>query len=166
MMLRIHNSVVNFYRIRLTPSAILNSLSPNATRRMDVSALKSVRLAVAFTGVVVAAGCAMMDTRPREVIVKERAEARIKAVLAGDTKSMYEFFSPAVRKTLKYEDYASSVSKGFWKAAKVEKVECPEAGVCNVGLTVEYVYKGAKVTSPLGETWIQEGRDWWYAVKG
>jgi hypothetical protein len=133
---------------------------------MGISALRAVRLAVAFAGLVVVAACAMMDTRPREVIVKERAENRIKAVLAGDTKTMYEFFSPAVRKTLKYDDYASSVNKGFWKAAKVEKVECPKADVCNVGLSVEYVYKGAKVTSPLGETWIQEGRDWWYAVKG
>ncbi|HLX22042.1 MAG TPA: hypothetical protein VKR38_01745 [Usitatibacter sp.] len=133
---------------------------------MSISALKSVQLAVAFAGVVVAAGCAMMDTRPHEVVVKERAEARLKAVLAGDTRSMYEFFSPAVRKTLKYDDYASSVNKGFWKAATVEKVECPKADVCNVGLSVEYVYKGAKVQSPLSETWIQEGRDWWYAVKG
>src|SRR5262249_48086761 len=124
------------------------------------------RLSVVLAGLAVVAGCAMMDTRPREAVVKERAENRIKAVLAGDTKTMYEFFSPTVRKTLKYDDYASSVNKGFWKAATVEKIECPKADVCDVSLTVEYVYRGARVKSPLKETWIQEGRDWWYAVKG
>ena len=165
-MLRIHNSVVNFYRIRLTPHPSFTSLSSNVARRMGISALKAARTAVVFGGLAVAAGCAMLDTRPPEAIVKERAEARVKAVLAGDTKGMYDFFTPAVRKTLNYEDYASSIRKGFWKAATVEKVECPKADVCDVSLAVEYEFKGAKMKSPLKETWIQEGRNWWYAVKG
>jgi hypothetical protein len=129
--------------------------------------VKAVQLAVALGGVVaVAAGCAMLDTRPAEVVVKERAEARIKAVVAGDTKQMYDFFTPAVRKTLRYEDYASSVNRGFWKAAVVDKVECQKPDVCDASLSVTYEFRGAKVTTPLRETWIKEGRDWWYAVKG
>jgi len=165
-MLREHNSVVNFYRIRLTPHPIFNSLSPNATGRMGISALKAVRISVVLAGVAVAAGCAMLKPQTPEAAVKQRAEARIKAVIAGDTKQMYDFFTPAVRKTLKYEDYASSVNRGFWKAATVDKVECPKADVCDVGITVEYEYKGSLAHSPIKETWIQEGRDWWYAVKG
>jgi hypothetical protein len=32
-------------------------------------------------------------------------------------------------------------------------------------MTVEYVHKGARIKSPIQETWIQEGKDWWYAAK-
>ena len=78
---------------------------------------------------------------------------------------MYGFLSPAVRKTLKYEDYASHAPKGFWKAASIEKVECPRENVCNVSLNVEYSYKGTRIKTPVREAWIQEDRNWWYAVK-
>jgi len=166
-MLHIHNSVVNFYRNRLTPHLIFTSLSPNAPGWTGFAAPKAWRsMAVSAALVAGLAACSTMDTRPKEEVVKARAEARIKAVLAGDTRQMYDFFTPTVRKTLRYEDYASSVNRGFWKAAEVEKVECPKPDLCDVSLSVTYVYKGAKVTTPLKETWIQEGRDWWYAVKG
>jgi hypothetical protein len=128
--------------------------------------LKASRWAVVLGGLaVVIAGCAVMDKRPPAEIVKERAEARLKAVLAGDSRTVFEYFSPTVRKTLKYEDYSSSVPRGFWKAATIEKVECPREGVCDVSLKVEYIYKGTRIATPIKEAWIQEDRNWWYAVK-
>lgn len=153
-MLREHNSVVNLYRICLTPPPIFTSLPSNMTGRMGALALA--------IGV---AACAMMDSRPASEIVKERAELRAKAQITGDTRQMYDLFSPAVRKTLKYEDYASNTKTGFWKAATVDKVECPTNELCDVSLSVEYVLKGARIKSPLRQTWIREGHDWWYAVK-
>jgi hypothetical protein len=165
-LLRIHNSVVNFYRIRLTVPAIFTSLRSNMVRQMGISVSKVSRLAVLLGGLaVVAAGCAVVDQRPPAEIVKERAEARMKAVLAGDTQTMYSYFSPAVRKTLKYEDYLSQVPRGFWKAAAIEKVECPRENVCTVSLDIEYSYKGTRIKTPVHEAWIQEDRNWWYAVK-
>jgi hypothetical protein len=113
----------------------------------------------------VAAGCATLDSRPAPEVVKERAQARANAIIAGDTRAAYGYFTPAARKTLKYEDYVSSVKAGFWKAVTVEKVECEKPDVCTVGLKVEYERKGARIKSPLRETWIQEGKDWWYALK-
>lgn len=165
-MLRGHNSVVYFYRIRLTVLSIFTSLRSNTARQMGFSALKASRWAVVFGGLaMVAAGCAVMDKRPPAEIVKERAEARLKAVVAGDVRTVYEYFSPTLRKTMKYEDYYAQVPKGFWKAASIEKVECPREGVCDVSLSVEYVYKGTRIKSPVREAWIQEDRNWWYAVK-
>jgi len=114
-MLRRHNSVVNFYRNRLTPHLFFTSLSPNAPGWTGLLARKTGR-SMAVSAVLLAglAACSMMDTRPKEEVVKARAEARIQAVLASDTRQMYEFFTPTVRKTLRYEDYSSSVSRGFW----------------------------------------------------
>jgi hypothetical protein len=123
------------------------------------------RFAVAFGGLAVAA-CAVLDSRPATEIVKERAEARANAYVTGDMKAMYEFLSPAVRKTVRYEDYATTLNPGFWKAAVVDKVECAKPDVCDVSLTIEYVFKGMRIRTPLRETWIQEDGNWWYATKG
>jgi len=30
---------------------------------------------------------------------------------------------------------------------------------------IAVVHKGARIRSPIQETWIQEGKDWWYAAK-
>jgi hypothetical protein len=128
-------------------------------------ASRLARIAVAFGGLAVAS-CAVVDTRPAAEIVKERAEARAQAYVAGDTRKMYEFLSPAARKTVRYEDYAPSLNPGFWKAATVEKVECAKPDVCDVSLSIEYMFKGSRIRTPLRETWIQEERNWWYATKG
>jgi len=166
-MLRMYNSVVNFYEICLTAPVIFTSLPPNAAGRGGASTLRNrgskVVAAVLAVGL---AACATVDSRPAAEVVKERAEARAKANMTGNTQAMYDFFSPTVRKTLKYQDYASGLKTGFWKAVTVDKVECAQPDVCTVSMTVTYVHKGATMKSPLSETWIREGQDWWYAVKG
>jgi hypothetical protein len=165
-MLRINNSVVNFYRIRLTLPMIFTSLPFNVIRQMGISALKVSRWAVLLGSVVIAsAGCTVMDKRPPAEIVKERSEARLKAVLAGDGQTIYSYFSPTVRKTLKYDDFVSQMPRGFWKAATIEKVDCPRENVCDVSLSVTYSHKGTQITTPIKEAWIQQDGNWWYAVK-
>ena len=164
-MLQIHNSVAFFYRIRLTSLRFLHSLSSNRASRMDGLASKASSLGAVLVSLLVAAGCATLDSRPAPEVVKERAEARAKAVVAGDLKAVYGYFTPTTRKSLKYEDYASSVRAGFWKAVTVDRVLCDKPEVCTVHMTVEYVHKGARIKSPIQETWIQEGKDWWYAAK-
>jgi hypothetical protein len=164
-MLQIHNSVAFFYRIRLTSLRFLHSLSSNRASRMGGLASKASGLGAVLVSLVVAAGCATLDSRPATEVVKERAEARAKAFVAGDVRAAYGYFTPTTRKSLKYEDYASSVRTGFWKAVTVDRVLCEKPEVCTVHLTVEYVHKGARIKSPIQETWIQEGKDWWYAVK-
>jgi hypothetical protein len=160
------NSVVNIYRICLTPLSILNSLSSNAVVRMGVLALKASSFGVAFLSLAIATvACATLDSRPAAETVKERAQARWNALVAGDTKTAYTFFTPTTRQTLKYEDYAANVKRGFWTAVTVEGVECGKEGVCTAHATIEYQYKGANMKTPVQETWIREGTNWWYAVK-
>jgi hypothetical protein len=116
-------------------------------------------------GLAIVAACASVDSRPAPEAVKERAQARWNALMAGDTKAAYGYFTPTTRATLKYEDYAGNVKTGFWKAAKVDSVDCKTDGICTANATIEYDYKGGHVKTPIQETWIQEGRNWWYAVK-
>lgn len=163
-MLQTYNSVAFFYRIRLTSLGFLHSLSSNRASRMGGLASKA-GLGAVLVSLVVAAGCATLDSRPATEVVKERAEARAKALVTGDVKAAYGYFTPTTRKSLKYEDYASSVRTGFWKAVTVDRVQCEKPEVCTVNMTVEYEHKAARIKSPIQETWIQEGKDWWYATK-
>jgi len=153
-LLCIYNSVVNFYRICLTSPTSFTRLSPN-------KAVWSVVLAV------VATGCAVLDSRTPEQVVKERAQARWNAMVSTDLKTAYEYFSPATRQTLKYEGFVMAYRQGFWKSATVDSVQCPKPDLCEVDVTIESeVKKGLKIKGPLRETWIREGNDWWYALKG
>ena len=165
-MLHFNNSVVIFYRIRLTALSIFTRLSSNVGKSAGETALKACRLAGVFLGgAMLVSGCAMLDSRPAPEIVKERSQARWNSLVGGEIAKTYEFLSPTARKTLKLEDYAAGVKRGFWKAATVEKVECSGPEICDVNVTIEYDHKMGRMKSPLKETWIREGSNWWYAQK-
>jgi hypothetical protein len=164
-MLQMRHSVAFFYRIRLTSLRFLHSLASNKARSvMDLSARGFVKWG-GIAGVVVAAGCATIDSRPAAEVVKERAQARANAVVGIDLKAVYGYFTPTARKDLTYESFATSTVPGFWKSATVDKVECKREDLCYASLTVEYEHRGMRVRTPLRESWIREGNEWWYAIK-
>lgn len=164
-MLRGNNSVAFFYRIRLTSLRFLHSLSSNSARRTAGLVLRAGGFAAVAMSLMVGAACATLDSRPAADVVKERSQARWNALMTGDTKMAYGFFTPTTRATLKYEDYAANAKTGFWKSVTVDSVDCKKEGVCTAHMTIEYQYKGGRVKTPVQETWIQEGKNWWYAVK-
>ena len=92
-------------------------------------------------------------------------KALANAVVGIDLKAAYGYFTPTARKDLTYEAYAAGIVKGFWKAATVDKVECRREDLCYASLTIEYEYRGQRLKTPLRESWILEGNEWWYAVK-
>ena len=95
----------------------------------------------------------------------ERSQARWDALVKSDTKAAYGFFSPGSRALMTAEQYDGTIRKGFWKSAKVEKVECATQETCFAHVAIEYEYQGRRIKTPLGETWIHEGTDWWYIQK-
>lgn len=112
----------------------------------------------------VAGGCAMLDSRPPEEIVKARAQLRWDALLKGDLDGAYGYLSPGSRAVNSADAYKSSIRAGFWKAAAVEKVLCSGES-CEVQTQIEYVVRGSRVKTPLAETWIRQQGNWWYVLK-
>jgi hypothetical protein len=86
-------------------------------------------------------------------------------LVKGDLNAAYGYLSPGSRSVLTATDYAAGIRRGFWKAATVEKVECRSAQSCDVSATIEYEFMGKRTKTPLLETWIRDGSEWWYLQK-
>jgi len=100
--------------------------------------------------------------RAPEAVVKDRSQARWNALVQGDLKTAYEFFSPGSRATMSLADFASGIKVGFWKAVTVDKVECNSSDRCDVSTTIEYEFRGSRIKTPSRETWVRDGADWWF----
>jgi len=122
------------------------------------------RLAAGVLAVVLCS-CAGVAPRSDDAIVKERAQARWNALVKGDTVAAYGYMSPGSRSVMTASEYSSSIRVGFWKSAVVEKVECGSAQSCDVAATIEYEFMGRRTKTPLRETWIRDGQEWWYLQK-
>jgi phospholipase C len=108
------------------------------------------------------AACATPVTpRAPEAVVKDRSQTRWNALVQGDVKTAYEFFSPGSRATMSLADFASGIKVGFWKAVSVDKVECGSDS-CDVSTTIEYEFRGSRIKTPSRETWVRDGADWWF----
>ena len=110
----------------------------------------------------VTASCAALETRSPEEVVKQRAQTRWNALVQGDVKAAYEYFSPGSRETMPLADFASGIRLGFWKAVTVDKVECGAPDRCDVASTIEYDHRGMRIKTPHRETWIRDGTNWWF----
>lgn len=119
------------------------------------------RLAAGVLAVVLVS-CAGVAPRSDDAVVKQRAQARWDALVKGDFNAAYGYFSPGSRSVMSATDYASSLRRGFWKSAVVDKVECGSAQSCDVSATIEYEYMGLRTKTPLRESWIRDGSEWWY----
>lgn len=120
------------------------------------------RFATGLAVMAMVASCAAVKPRTAEEIVKERAQARWDALVKGDAKAAYAFMSPGSRALLTAEAYVTSIRVGFWKSAQVNKVECGTEQACEAHVTIEYEFQAQRIKTPLRETWIREGTDWWY----
>lgn len=141
----------------------MNSLSTqHAEKAVGLVAKYSVAVA---SLVLFLASCAGVPGRSPEAVVKERSEARWQALMAGDFDKAYSFASPGSKQVTPKADYEKKLRRGFWKSAKVDKVECATADSCDVSLTIQYEFQGMRTTTPLKETWIREGNEWWYVLR-
>ena len=143
----------------------MNSLSTQDVGSRDGIA-RGVRIRGLLAVVVVSlAACATIGTQSPEGIVKERAQHRWDALVKGDFKAAYAYLSPGSRSVLSEADYIAGLNKGFWKSAKVGKVECHSDAACDVDVTIEYQLQGLTTSTPLRESWVREGSQWWYLKK-
>jgi hypothetical protein len=144
----------------------LNSLSTHRAHCRSES-LGANRIPVRLVaGVLAIVLCACAAVAPRsETVVKERAQARWDALVKGDFNAAYGYLSPGSRSVTTATDYSAGLRKGFWKSAAIDKVECGSAQSCEVFATIEYEFSGMRTKTPLRETWIRDGSEWWYLQK-
>lgn len=127
------------------------------------------------------AGCASLSGAPADVtqaspawleaqkaVISERAEARWKALIAGDFESAYAYETPARRSVFSLQQYKGSFGNSVvWQLARVKAVEYDPANVARVVLEVEYQapVKGAehaRGVRQMTEKWLYSDGGWWY----
>lgn len=145
----------------------MNSLSTQQMGKLGFFGVaRTVAAKVVLAGLIAGlAACAAFDRRPPQEIVKERAQARWDALVKGEVPVAYGYFSPTSRSLVTLEAYKDSIKPGFWKAVAVDKVDCPTPESCDVIVTIEYEFRGSRLKTPLRESWIREGPNWWYVHK-
>ena len=139
------------------------SLSANKVTKMRVLEVRSRGFAALLATVAMGvAGCSMMDSRPDAEIVKDRAQARWNALVAGDFSKAYGYISPTGRSALTPDAYASSLRRGFWRSVTVDRVDCSSKELCEVQTTIEYEGRGMRTRTPSKEKWVKDGSTWWF----
>ncbi len=113
------------------------------------------------------------DVKPSltlEERVGQRAQARVDAMVSGDYKTAYNYYTPGYRSTVAQEDFIVrfKVSKVKWTGARLADVNCTD-GVCNARMDVDYFVdeplRGVsefRNTRRIGETWIQVDDEWYF----
>ena len=128
------------------------------------------RLTALCAVIFVAAGCAAVDPKPPEEVVRERAQQRVDWLMSQELESSYALTSPGYRAThtvWQYQrDFGGVV---MWKAAIPGAIKCvtlpgmDEASKCEVKMMITYraPTMGWDQTTEVPETWIRL-EDGWY----
>lgn len=129
----------------------------------------AARAAVACT-VMLLTACASTGPATDTDIVRQRAEARWKAVVSNDWQAAYGYLAPSFRALMTAERYRASIGNVVqYLGATVSSAEC-EPERCRVVVDVENrplvvrTMRGS-MTSQLEETWIKENGQWWLFQK-
>jgi hypothetical protein len=118
-------------------------------------------------------GCATLENlgKTPEEIVASRAEARWRALIAGDLETAYGYLTPGYRSVKSFERYRSRIKGvGVWKDVKVESVSC-KGDNCEADVRVYARFMHPRMVKPLDtdelikEGWLyDEQEDNWFFV--
>lgn len=115
-------------------------------------------------------GCAMLQPRPAEEVVAERALERWAAIAERDFATAYEYLSPGAKQLQSEGAYAEQMRRSMvrWNGAEVTDVSCDETRCevrVEIAVTVIGALQGARrvnTTAPANETWLKSGRKWYF----
>lgn len=119
---------------------------------------------------VILAGCAAFSPAPPEKLVRERAQARWNALIAGEWSKAYQYMAPSYRALVEEKRYPNQFGGGVaWVGAEVVNVACVEDR-CTVRMKVSYSivlpgHPGQVGDTHFNETWIREEGQWWMYQK-
>jgi hypothetical protein len=145
----------------------LNSLSTQQVDKVGFfQVVRSIAIGGLLAGLIAGlAACGMLEQRKPQEMVTDRAKARWEALVKGDVAAAYAYLSPSSKAVMTLGAYVNSIKLGFWKSAAVERVECATADSCEVVTAIEYEMGGRRIKTPIKETWIREGSNWWYVQR-
>lgn len=101
-----------------------------------------------------------------EDIVRERAEARWKSLIAGDWEKAYSLTAPSYRAVVDLDRYRAKVGKAAtWVGAEVVGVTC-EADACTARVRLDFkpvlgIRSGNLASTHVDEKWVEEEGGWW-----
>lgn len=99
------------------------------------------------------------DTENQNVVFA-LAEARWKAMIAGDFAEAYTYYTQSSQEARPYAIWAAKIRPGLWRSVSAESVSC-NLDVCNAKINLEVQIPGGKTTVvvPTPEKWLlQDGR--------
>lgn len=108
------------------------------------------------------------DNRAPEDVVKERSQARLDALLAGDIAKAWTYTTPSYRERADHRAYTALVAGSVnWTRASVDSVSCAEEA-CDVTTMISYKLRKPRIenTRPLEERWIKVDGQWWIFHRG
>lgn len=126
-------------------------------------------IAAASVAILQACASGIGSAQAPEEIVKQRAEARWKALLARDWETAYNFSTPAYRSAIDLEGFRARLGGAVaWTGAQVLKVSCRES-VCEPTIKVRFkpvLERGyPELDTEFSERWVLEDNRWWIHQK-
>ncbi|MEN9432694.1 MAG: hypothetical protein RLZZ422_283 [Pseudomonadota bacterium] len=116
---------------------------------------------------------AACSSEPPEPIVKQLAQQRWDALLAGNLTKAYEYYTKAFQDTTPPKQFENTIRGiGLWKSAQVLDSQCAN-DQCNVNVKITVSMKMRGLPEPIDtsdiiqETWIKDtaGKSDWRYVK-
>jgi hypothetical protein len=120
---------------------------------------------------VLVASCATGSAGSPEATVRQRAQARWAALIAGEWNDAYAYMVPSYRALIPRNRFVNQFGGGgAWLDAEVVDVSCKEEDKCSVRMKVSFrpVLGGRSrepVTTHFDETWVREDGQWWMFQK-
>jgi len=120
--------------------------------------------------VMLLSACATTSTAEPEDIVRDRAQARWDALLAGDFETAYSYYSPGFRSATSVVDFTIGIRmrKVQYSSAEYQDQNC-DKNICTVRFKLGY-----RVGKPVpgvdnwesdgvvSEQWIKSDGEWWF----
>lgn len=137
------------------------------TPAIHLSRTRFLALLAAAAASAALAGCAAFAPKSPEDLVRERAQERWDALIAGDFEKAYGFLSPASRGVVSLPQFRASIGAAVsWKSAKVHSVVCEQPDRCKVTMLVKYAPmlprpRVGTIETSVDETWLLDQGQWW-----
>lgn len=108
---------------------------------------------------------ARADSQQDNEQVRERAQARWEALLAGDIEKAYGFTAPSFRSAVSVQAYRARFGAGVrWTDSQVHEIRCDDGEQrCDVTMMVDYRVPrlGVGNQRAIEETWLLIDGEWW-----